>query len=76
MKGIIINKFRGRKDILDSGIKKLEELTKVPVLGIVPYFEIDIEDEDRVTRETQKKNRGKIKYFCDKSKASFKFYRY
>ena len=49
VKGAIINKFRGRKDMLLSGIEKLEEIIKVPVLGVVPYFEVDIEDEDRVT---------------------------
>ena len=45
VKGIIINKFRGRKDMLLSGIEKLEEIIKVPVLGIIPYFDVDIEDE-------------------------------
>lgn len=46
LKGVIINKFRGNKDILMSGIKKLEEITGVKVLGIVPYEEIDLEEED------------------------------
>lgn len=54
VKGVIINKFRGRKDMLLSGIEKLEEIIKVPVLGVVPYFEIDIEDEDRVTEKLKK----------------------
>lgn len=58
VKGIIINKFRGRKDMLLSGIEKLEEIIKVPVLGIVPYFDVDIEDEDRVT-ERLRKEKGK-----------------
>ena len=54
VKGVIINKFRGRKDMLLSGIEKLEEIIKVPVLGVVPYFEVDIEDEDRVTEKLKK----------------------
>ena len=54
VKGVIINKFRGKKDMLISGLEKLEEIIKVPVLGVVPYFDIDIEDEDRVTDRLRK----------------------
>ena len=60
VKGIIINKFRGKKESLEPGIKKLEELTGVPVLGIVPYGNIDIEDEDRVTDKLRKLTDGTI----------------
>lgn len=49
VKGVIINKFRGRKELLEDGIKKLEEIINVPVLGVVPYSDIKIEDEDSVT---------------------------
>ena len=49
VKGVIINKFRGRKELLEEGIKMLEEIIKVPVLGVVPYSDIKIEDEDSVT---------------------------
>lgn len=60
VKGIIINKFRGKKDILFSGLKKLEEIINVPVIGVVPYEDIDIEDEDRVTYKMEKNEDGKI----------------
>ena len=47
IKAIIINKFRGNADVLDSGIEKIEELTGVPVIGIVPYAEnLNIPEED------------------------------
>lgn len=49
VKGVIINKFRGRKELLYDGIKMLEDLIKVPVLGVLPYSTIKIEDEDSVT---------------------------
>src|SRR5699024_3664168 len=49
VKGVIINKFRGRKELLEEGIKMLEEIIKVPVLEVVPYSDIKIEDEDSVT---------------------------
>lgn len=49
IKGIIINKFRGDIELFDSGKKKLEELTGIPVVGIIPYAnDIYIEDEDSV----------------------------
>lgn len=51
VKGVIINKFRGNVDILKPGLSKIEELTGVPILGVMPYFELDIEDEDGVTEK-------------------------
>ncbi len=49
VKGVIINKFRGSLEILEPGLRQLEEIIKVPVLGVVPYFELNIEDEDSVS---------------------------
>lgn len=46
IKGIIINKFRGDISLLNSGIKWLEEYTKVPVLGVVPWFDSELPTED------------------------------
>lgn len=44
--GIIINKFRGDVDLLKPGLKMIEELTGVPVVGVVPYGNYHLEDED------------------------------
>ncbi|MEO0927105.1 MAG: cobyric acid synthase CobQ [Cyanobacteria bacterium J06643_13] len=46
VKGIVINKFRGQKELLDSGIKWLEEKTKVPVLGVIPWSNQPFPAED------------------------------
>ncbi len=46
VKGIIINKFRGMKELLTSGIEWLEEYTNIPVLGVIPYIDVQIEAED------------------------------
>ena len=44
--GLIVNKFRGDIDILAPGLKMVEEKTGIPVLGVVPYIRVDIDDED------------------------------
>jgi len=49
IKGIIINKFRGDKTLLQPGIDQIEELCGIPVLGVLPYLKIDIDDEDSVS---------------------------
>ena len=49
IKGVIINKFRGDVKILEPGLRMLEDLIHIPVLGVIPYFDIDMEDEDSVT---------------------------
>jgi adenosylcobyric acid synthase len=46
VKGVIINKFRGDVEILKPGIQMLEDIIKIPVLGVVPYARLNIEDED------------------------------
>jgi len=49
IKGVIINKFRGDISLFEEGKKILEELTGIPVIGIVPYADdIYIEEEDSV----------------------------
>lgn len=56
IKAVIINKFRGDIEILRSGLKMLEDLIEIPVLGVIPYVDIDIEDEDSVTERLSKNN--------------------
>lgn len=60
VKGLIINKFRGDKSILDPGICMLEEKGQVPVAGVVPYMNLSLEDEDSLTSRFDKKAWGKI----------------
>lgn len=61
VKGLIINKFRGDKTILDPGVAMLEERSKIPVVGVAPYLDIQVEDEDSLTeRFDRKKEAGVI----------------
>lgn len=46
IKGMLINKFRGDKSILDPGIAMLEERMQLPIIGVIPYMQIDLDDED------------------------------
>ena len=54
--GLIINKFRGDVEILRPGLATLEEKTRLPVVGVVPYLKVDIEDEDSLSERLQQKN--------------------
>ena len=47
---LVINKFRGDVELLRPGLAMLEEQTGVPVLGVVPYTRVDIDDEDSLSR--------------------------
>ncbi len=46
IKGIIINKFRGDTELLRPGIEPIEKRLGIPVLGIIPMEQIDLDDED------------------------------
>ena len=63
IKGILINKFRGDLRLFESGVKMLEELCGIPVLGVVPYYkDIYIEEEDSVALATKsmQATKGKV----------------
>lgn len=59
VKGLIINKFRGDVKILEPGLSMLEEKCEKPVLGVVPYEDIHIEDEDSLSGELEQTECGK-----------------
>jgi adenosylcobyric acid synthase len=49
VKGIIINKFRGQREILDPGLAWLKERTGIPVLGVVPWMSHELPAEDSLS---------------------------
>jgi len=52
VKGVIINRFRGDVSLLEPGLKMFEEMTSVPVLGVLPYdLDLHIDEEDGIQRD-------------------------
>ena len=60
VKGVIVNKFRGDRAILEPGLRQLETLCGVPVAGVVPYVHVDIDDEDSLTERFQRGSARKL----------------
>ncbi|WP_319370414.1 cobyric acid synthase [uncultured Ilyobacter sp.] len=66
IKGIIINKFRGNKGILDPGIEMIKKRFEkdgidIPILGVIPHLDVKIEEEDVLAKKlTAKKTKNDI----------------
>ena len=63
IKGVLINKFRGDIGLFESGVKMMEDLCRVPVIGVVPYFrDIYVEEEDSINLKHKSMHaaRGKV----------------
>lgn len=58
IKGLIINKFRGDIRLLKNGIKMIEELLEIPVIGVIPYKRLNIPDEDSIIDEEKSANKN------------------
>ena len=58
IQGMIINKFRGDSSILLPGVEMIEKITGIPVMGLVPYMQVDIEEEDSLTQRFAVKGTG------------------
>lgn len=59
IKGLIINKFRGDRSLLTPGIDLLEEKLDIPVVGILPYLRIGLEEEDSLSERLRKRSHTK-----------------
>ncbi len=44
VKGLIINKFRGDIELLKPGLDMFKAYVDIPVVGVLPYIELAIED--------------------------------
>ncbi|MBD2314789.1 cobyric acid synthase CobQ [Desertifilum sp. FACHB-1129] len=58
IKGIVINKFRGQRSLLEPGIQWLEERTGIPVIGVIPWMDRNFPSEDSLDLFEQRSNRN------------------
>ena len=56
--GVVINKFRGDPSLLAPGIAVLEERTGIPVLGVVPWIDLRLPEEDSVALSRKGEKKG------------------
>lgn len=60
VKGLIINKFRGDKSILEPGVAMIEERAGIPVVGVTPYINIQVDDEDSLSSRLEASREVKL----------------
>ena len=60
IKGILINRFRGRRELFDEGRTWLEKNTGVPVLGVMPWLNELFPPEDSLDLLERKPSRGPV----------------
>lgn len=56
VRGFVINRFRGEASILQSGIERIEELTGMRCLGVLPYADLRFPEEDSLSDSNGKLN--------------------
>jgi adenosylcobyric acid synthase len=58
--GFVLNKFRGDPTLLAPGPERLEQLTGVPTLGVLPWLEHGLPDEDGAGRPAKRPGRPRV----------------
>ena len=58
IKGLLINKFRGDASLLTPGLKQIYDKCGKEVLGVIPYMDVDIEDEDSLSEKLWQREKG------------------
>ena len=58
VKGVIVNRFRGDRNLFGEGVRILEERGNTRVAGVVPYMDIRLDDEDSLSDRFEKRRPG------------------
>lgn len=53
IRGLVINKFRGDPEILRPGLRMIEERLGIPVTGVIPMEQVDLDDEDSLSQRLE-----------------------
>ena len=61
LKGFIINRFRGDASILSDGIERIEELTGMKCLGVLPYMDLRFPEEDSLSDSSGRLEGGDVR---------------
>lgn len=76
LRGLVVNKFRGDVEILRPGLAPLEKMCGVPVVGVVPFLTLDLDDEDSLApRLSAREARGVIDVAVVRPSASVELHR-
>lgn len=59
--GFLINKFRGDPNLFTDGVRIIEEKTGIPVLGVLPYTNIQLPSEDSLSIKDKKSSNMPVK---------------
>lgn len=54
IRAFVINKFRGDPHILEPGLRQLEYISSRPVIGVLPWWDVRIDEEDSLAECLQK----------------------
>ena len=57
VKGLIINKFRGDKTLLEPGLEMFKPYCDIPFAGVVPFVPLDLDEEDSMSERLKVDNR-------------------
>ncbi|MCR5735586.1 MAG: cobyric acid synthase [Lachnospiraceae bacterium] len=60
IKGIFINKFRGDRTLLEGGLRQIEDITGIPVLGVIPYTKVYLDEEDSLSERLKRDRHDRL----------------
>ncbi|MBR1830626.1 MAG: cobyric acid synthase [Atopobiaceae bacterium] len=60
VKATVVNKFRGDPTLFDEGLEILQTKCGVPVAGLIPYLDVDLDDEDSMSERLGQRQRGAL----------------
>ena len=60
VKATVVNKFRGDPTLFDEGLEILRERCGVPVAGLIPYLDVDLDDEDSMSERLGQRRAGAL----------------